>query len=560
MNKSPQPHPATLIIKSTSLVVLMLLVLLQWATPAFAIDPPKAPTIKDLIEEEPKKEDKPAQAAVLKAIPQDEFNRGTPRSSVMGIAEALKNRDYARVMNYLDMRNVPFYIASSDEELARQLKIIVDRSLWADPDTISDDPKGHKDDGLPDNRDIIGRLTIPDGAVDILMQHVPDGKGGYVWKLSNRTVSEIPRLYEHYGYGKYGDKLARMLPEYEFLGLVVWQWVMLLGILLAAFVISWVITRIACLILRLSLPKERPYHRLHAFITGPVRFVIFIVIFRMNYELISPTYTAKAVFEAKTLEIIAITWLITGLVRLAFGRLADRMKANGNEQAIVLLRPAATLVNVIIILIAAISWLDNLGFNVSAMLAGLGVGGIAIGLAAQKSIENLLGGITLYAAQPIRIGDFCRVGSTLGVVEEIGLRSTAIRTLERTLVTIPNASMASMDIENLTKRDKILYRKSVRLRNDTTPDQVRAVLAGVRKMFKTHADVDPVPARIRFIEYGEHSLNLEIFAYITTNDFNEYLKSVEDLNLRILDIIAAAGTQLALPARSVRLEGEGAAA
>jgi len=236
------------------------------------------------------------------------------------------------------------------------------------------------------------------------------------------------------------------------------------------------------------------------------------------------------------------------------------MKANGNEQAIVLLRPAATLVNVIIILIAAISWLDNLGFNVSAMLTGLGVGGIAIGLAAQKSIENLLGGITLYAAQPIRIGDFCRAGSTLGVVEEIGLRSTAIRTLERTLVTIPNASMASLDIENLTKRDKILYRRVVRLRNDTTPDQVRAVLNGARKMFETHADVDPVPARIRFTEYGEHSLDLEVFAYITTSDFNEYLESVEDLNLRILDIIAAAGTELALPARSVRLEGEGPAA
>ena len=157
----------------------------------------------------------------------------------------------------------------------------------------------------------------------------------------------------------------------------------------------------------------------------------------------------------------------------------------------------------------------------------------------------------------MRIGDFCRVGSTLGVVEEIGLRSTAIRTLERTLVTIPNASMGSMEIENLTWRDKILYRRSVRLRNDTMPDQVRAVLVGVRNMFETHADVDPVPARIRFTEYGEHSLNLEIFAYITTSDFNEYLESVEELNLRILDIIAAAGTELALPARSVRLEGEG---
>ena len=558
MKNNTQPHLASIFIKYTSVAVLMLLVLIQWTTPAFAIDTPKAPTVKDLIEEEPEKEDKSAQATVTKAIPQDEFDRGTPRSSVMGIVEALKNRDYERVMNYLDLRNVPGHITKQDQELARQLKIIADRSLWVDIDSVSDDPKGHKDDGLPSYRDIIARLKITDGAVDILMQHVPDGKGGYVWKLSNQTVSEIPRLYEQYGYGEYGDKLARMLPEYEFLGLVVWQWVMLLGIVITTFIISWTITRIISLILNLR--RERPNVRLHAFIAGPVRFLIFLLLVRANFYLISPTYTAKAIFEAKTLYIIAITWVIIGLVGLAFGRLSDRMKENGNDQAIVLLRPAATLVKVIIILIAAISWLDNLGFNVSAMLAGLGVGGIAIGLAAQKSIENLIGGITLYTAQPVRIGDFCRAGSTLGVVEEIGLRSTAIRTLDRTLVTIPNANMANMDIENLTSRDKILYKRNVRLRNDTTPDQVRAVLDGVRNMFETHPDVDPVPARIRFTEYGEHSLNLEIFAYITTKDFNEYLESVEDLNLRILDIIAAAGTQLALPARSVRLEGDIAAA
>jgi len=112
----------------------------------------------------------------------------------------------------------------------------------------------------------------------------------------------------------------------------------------------------------------------------------------------------------------------------------------------------------------------------------------------------------------------------------------------------------------MTKRDKILYSRTVRLRNDTTPDQLRTVLDGVRKMFESHPDVDPEPARIRFTEYGEHSLNLEVFAYIKTRDFNEYLGSIEDLNLLILDIIAAAGTELALPARSVRLEGEAAAA
>ena len=249
-----------------------------------------------------------------------------------------------------------------------------------------------------------------------------------------------------------------------------------------------------------------------------------------------------------------MVWVINGGFDLGFGRLSDRMRANGNEHATVLLRPATTLLKVVVWLVAIISWFDNLGFNVTTMIAGLGVGGIAVGLAAQKSIENLIGAITIYAAEPIRIGDFCKAGNTLGIVEEIGLRFTTLRTLDRTKVTIPNANLANMDIENFTRRDKILYRRTVRLRNDTTPEQIRSVLDGVRSMLIEHPKIDPEPARIRFIEFGEYSLNLDVFTYIKTINYGEYLEIVEDLNLKILDIVAATGTLLALPTRSIRIE------
>ena len=550
MTRHRHQHPAPFLLHSLLLIVMTLLS----ATGSAAIDG-KAPTVKDIIEEQPVK---PDQVTVTKAVPRDEFDRGTPRSSLVALAQALDDRDYERAMNYFDMRNVPPGVRKQGSELARELKIIADRSLWVDINTISEDPNGHKDDGLPSYRDIIARLKTPDGPIEILMQRVPDDKGGQIWKISNRTVSEIPKLYEHYGYGEFGDKLSRLMPGYQFLGLEIWQWVMLLGIGLTAFFISWLITYTLSLLLRLR--KSRPTTRARAFLAGPIRIMIFVLLLRSNFDLLAPSFEAKAIFEANTLLILAITWMITGLIDLAFGRLSDRMRDSGNNQGIVLLRPAATLIKIIILLVAVISWLDNLGFDVTAMIAGLGVGGIAVGLAAQKSIENLIGAITLYSSQPVRIGDLCRVGSTLGVVEGIGLRSTDIRTLDRTLVAIPNASFANMDIENLTMRDKILYRHTIRLRTDTSPGQVRTILQGVRKMFEKHPDVDPVPARIRFTEYGEHSLNLEVFAYITTIDFNEYLASVEDLNLRILDIISAAGTQLALPARDIRLEGNAVAA
>ena len=540
----------------SKVLVLTLLLVLQPVATSLATDT-EAPKVKELIDAEEKAEEKQveAQAAPPKAIPPDQFDRGTPRSSILALSSALDDRDYERVMNYLDLRNVPANIRNQGQELARQLKIIADRTLWVEIDTISNDPEGHADDNLEGARDIVARLKTPERPVDILIQRVPGGDSGQVWKISNRTVSEIPHLYQHYGYGEYGDKLSRLLPDYQILGLDLWQWVMLLLIAVPALITSWVLTYVCSAFMRLINKPLLP--RLERYLAGPVRFAIFILIARANFDLISPTQAAQAIFQARTILIVAIVWLVTGAIELAFGRLGDRMRAHGNDHATVLLRPAATLAKVVVLLIAVISWLDNLGVNVTTMIAGLGVGGIAIGLAAQKSIENLIGGITLYAAEPIRIGDFCRAGSITGVVEEIGLRFTALRSLDRTLITIPNANLASMDIENYTRRDKILYRRTLRLRNDTAPDQIRSVLDEVRDMFSAHTDIDPEPARIRFTEYGEHSLNLDIFAYIKTKDFNRYLEIVEDLNLRILDIVSAAGTQLALPARSVRLEGDG---
>ncbi len=527
----------------------LVLLLIFSSTVAQGAKEANSPKLTDILKSESSPQPEPSQEATQKKEtgPHDKYNRISPRESFQGLSDALENRDYELALNYMDLRKLPSHIKGRDIKLSRELKIILDRSPWVDPDTLSTDNSGLNNDGLPSYRDLLTSLETPARDVDIYMQRVPGDNGIFIWKLSNRSVANIPMLYEHYGYGEIGDKLSKAFPEYSFLGLVVWQWILLFGIALAAFVIAWVITRTIDFILRVR--KVNGYEQLQKFLAGPVRFLILIMIARAMFDSIAPSTLARAIFEAKTAPTIAIAWLLMGLIELAFGRLAERLKNAGNEQAIMLLRPATSLLKVIVILIALMSWLDNLGFSVTTLLAGLGVGGIAIGLAAQKSIENLIGAITMYVAQPVRIGDFCRAGKTIGVIEEIGLRSTMIRTLDRTLVAIPNATFANMDIENITQRDKILYRRTIKLRNDSTPDQVRSVLENVRNLFKEHEEVNPEPARIRFTEYGEYSLNLEAFAYINTNDFNKYLGIVEDLNLRIMDIIEAAGTRLAVPAR-----------
>ena len=198
--------------------------------------------------------------------------------------------------------------------------------------------------------------------------------------------------------------------------------------------------------------------------------------------------------------------------------------------------------------------LHSFGVNVIAVLAGLGVGGIAVALAAQKTLENFIGGITLYADQPVRVGEFCRFGGTVGTVEEVGLRSTRVRTLDRTVVTIPNAEFSNLQIENFARRDQIWYHPMIRLRSETTPDQIRYVLVEVHRLLYAHPKVDSASARIRFVGFGSSSLDLEVFSYVTVTDYGEYLEVAEDLNLRIMDIVAASGASLALPAQTTYLE------
>jgi len=189
----------------------------------------------------------------------------------------------------------------------------------------------------------------------------------------------------------------------------------------------------------------------------------------------------------------------------------------------------------------------------STALAGLGIGGLAIGFGAQKTIENLFGGVSVLGDEVIRVGDVCRFGDRTGTVEDIGLRSTRVRTEERTLLAIPNGTVATINVENLSRRDKILFKTILSLRPETKPDHMRFVLAELRKLLYSHPKVEPKTVRVRLTDIASSSLNVEVLSYIMTQDFNEFAAVREDLLLRMMDIVEDAGTGLALPSQTLYL-------
>jgi MscS family membrane protein len=203
---------------------------------------------------------------------------------------------------------------------------------------------------------------------------------------------------------------------------------------------------------------------------------------------------------------------------------------------------------VFVFIIAAV--LSAWGYNTTTLLAGLGIGGVALALASQKTIENLFGSVSVISDRPVSVGDFCKFGDRMGNVEDIGLRSTRIRTPDRTLVTVPNGAFSTMTLENFDRRDKMLFHVTLNLRRDTTPEQVRTVLRALTGILRDYHKVEPGGLPVRFIGIGSYSLDIEIFAYIRTLDGDEFMKIQQDLLLLIMDAVKAAGTALALPTQA----------
>lgn len=194
---------------------------------------------------------------------------------------------------------------------------------------------------------------------------------------------------------------------------------------------------------------------------------------------------------------------------------------------------------------------SELGVPVLGVFAGLGLGGVAVALAIRPTLENLIGGVILFMDKPVLVGDFCSFGNHMGTVEYIGMRSTNIRALDRTLITIPNAAFADMEIINWAKCDRMLIQRTIGLRYETEPDQLRYVLVKLREMCYAHPKIDRDTVRVRFEGHGASSLDVQIRVYALTREWNQFFAIQEDIFLRVDEIVRASGTGFAFPSQTV---------
>jgi len=486
-------------------------------------------------------------------VPADDFDRGTPRRSAVGFQSAADEGNYEVAAEYLDLRNLRGTASEmTGEQLARRFFVITTRAIWVDIDDLVDDPAGRSNDNLPDYRDSIGVVLHEGKETRLLMQKVPRGDGVFIWKISNATVSLIPGLYDIYGYPEAVEKLRRSLPNVTILGFELFKWVFVI----AAGIFAYLVVFLVALAVRRMLgdPNAPSQRRVFRYLVVPVGVWAVIIAANAVATSLGTGVTTEAWQQVTPIPILVTVWVMFGGINLSRDIYSNRLQQRERPGAAVLLRPVGNAIKLLVGAGAILFYLDQLGINITTMLAGLGVGGIAVALALQKPMEDVFGAITLYTQQPVRVGDFCRIGTVTGTIEEIGLRTTRVRTLANTLIAVPNARLASEPIDNISAREKILYNPILRLRQDTTPEQLRQILDGIRDLFATHERVLKDGHRVRFNEIADDALLVEAYAYIDTTNWDEYLRLAEELNIRILEILAQAGTSLSLPARSLHIE------
>ena len=497
----------------------------------------------------------PESPAAEQKGPNDALNRGTPRGSITGFLDACADFDYQRAAEYLDLRSLPRSVSEvGGVELARQLNHVLSRAVWLDDYTVSDDPEGIKGDGLPVYRDELVLIPTPDGAVPLWLQHVPRSDGVMIWKLSNRSVASIPELYDLYSYPPGVETVRGWFPDgTAFLGLELFKWFILVVLAL----LSWPFLHVLGVLLTrlLSKPASPLFPLVRRIMTGPVVAVGILVILSAALKELGLGAKAQVVADTRTLSTLILVWAIWSITTLYRNYKQQKLTEQGRVGAAKLMHPMTNLLKLLVLLIAVLFWLNNVGVNITTVLAGLGVGGLAVALALQKPLEDMMGAVTIFSQAPLRVGDLVRYGEVLGQVEDIGLRATRIRTLTNTVVTVPNALIAHQAVENLTYRTKIRYWPTLRLRYDTTAEQLREITRNVVRMLQEHERVHDDPIRARVTDLDADAILVKVHSFMKTTDFAESLEIQEDLHLRVMEIVQSAGARFALPGRSIHVEG-----
>lgn len=482
----------------------------------------------------------------------DEPVRSSPRAAVQRFL------DLTRAGNYHEAGALLELSASREaqrERLTRRLKAVLDRRLWIDIDKVSDSPGGALNDGLSPELEELGKLRGSDGELESvrLRLHGPAAQ----WRFSSGTVGRVDAWYESLDDRWLLEHLPAWLLRRGPRDLLWWQW---LGLLLSASVavgLASAGSSVARALARRAASRTQTLwdDRLIERSAGPLTLACWIGLMKAALPWLLLYAPAEQLINQvlRGLLLATFLWVVWRMVDLSAELSLNAKWSHEHPGSRALIPLARRAGKAVVGVVAALVFLATLGYPVASLLAGLGIGGLALALASQKTVENLFGAFSLGIDQPFREGDFVRIEELVGTVESLGLRSTKIRTLDRTLVSIPNGKLAEMRLESFAARDRLRLACTVGLVYDTSEDQMREVLAGLEQALRSHPKIWPEVVVVRFKELAASSLDIEVMAWFATSDWGEFQGIRQEVLLAFMGVVERAGTSFAFPTQTLHL-------
>lgn len=493
----------------------------------------------------------PSKEPVIEAAPD------SPRVSTQEYLDACRTGQYEEAARYLALEGD---LSSKGPELARRLKAVLDQHLWINLSLLSPLSEGDQADGLGEGIDRLGAVPGTGGRPETIRLVRRVDADRVRWVFSSGTVSRIDAWY-----GALGDRWVREnLPEVLLRPgpgeLLWWQWLALLPLTALAWLLGRLFGALSCRgFAHLSSRTHSEWDdRLISRLAGPLTLgwtLAWMGVFLIPLDLYAP---ADDILRRilKALGLVTAFWGLWRVVDLAAEAVRVLPWVQERPSARSMLGLGERFGKAAVVAIGIVAALSQLGYPVASLLAGLGLGGLVFALAAQKTVENVFGSVSLAADEPFRVGDFVKIEDFVGHVEAIGLRSTRIRTLDRTVIAIPNGRLADMRVESYTVRDRMRLACTVSLVYSTTAEQMRTVLSGLERVLRAHPKIWPDAVVVRFKELAASSLDIEIMAWFQTEDWGEFQLIRQDILIQFMDVVERAGSAFAFPTRTVHVQAE----
>ena len=483
----------------------------------------------------------------------DALGRNTPNGTVFGFLEAARNSRYAEAAQYLQMPEKSR--AANAAAVASQLYELMESAFVERVGIISDRPEGSHQVGVPRDRQRIGVFRINGTDTNVDLVRVPDPVSGEIWLFSSQIVTDLPDLFSQAQTGEAELGRSHLQVIRNVLNTFTRRILALLLLVPASLVLGWLVVAVLRAIVRIfpRWRRARVSKEVLKSLTAPLTLILAVILHQFGVYLLGIPVVTRLHYQTVTgvLLVLGIAWLVFRLINVWSDEARARTLDSSDYQRGSIILLGQRISKVLVIIVAGLLTLSILGFDITTAIAGLGIGSIALAFAAQKTLENLLGGVSILGDEVIRIGEVCRIGNREGTVEDISLRSTRIRTLECTALSVPNGQLANMNLENISRRDKSLFHTRIGLRYETTPDQLRSLLAAITSLLQQHPKIDSEALRVRLVGFSETGLDVELNCRILTGKFDEFMAIRGDLLLRTMELVAEAGTALAVPSRIV---------